>query len=149
MLFPEFPVSSRVWIYSADRELNGTEENYALEQLKLFLNQWAAHGTELFADGTILHHSFIVIVADEEKVKASGCSIDSSVRFIKELGKELNVDFFNRLSVMVEKDGEMKRIHFSELDKYTDWNVFNTTVTDLKGLRTNFQMPVIETGWLR
>lgn len=149
MLFPHFPGSSRVWIYGADRFLNGTEEAFAKEQLDLFLRQWAAHGTELFADGMVLHHTFIVIVADEAKVKASGCSIDSSVRFIKDLGKELNIDFFNRLSVLVEKEGEMKRIHFSDLDTHKDWNVFNTTISILEDLRNGFSVPVLQTGWLR
>lgn len=149
MLFPNYPESARVWIYCADRFLNGTEESYLQEQLTHFLKQWNAHGTELFAEGTVLHHAFVVIVADEDKVKASGCSIDSSVRFMKELGKELQVDFFNRLSVLIEKDGELKRIHFNELDQYKDWNVFDTTVTQLGSFRQKFSIPVLASGWVR
>ena len=68
-------------------------------------------------------------------MKASGCSIDSSVRFIKELGKELQVDFFNRLSVLIEKEGELKRIHFNQLDEYKNWNIFDTTITRLDQMR--------------
>lgn len=149
MLFPDYPESARVWIYAADRFLSGTEEAFAQEHLNAFLKQWAAHGTDLFAEGAILHNTFVVIVADEEKVKASGCSIDSSVRFIKELGKELQVDFFNRLSVLVEKEGELKRIHFNELDQYKDWNVFDTTITYLGRMRERFSVPVLDSGWVR
>ncbi len=149
MLFPNYPESARVWIYGADRFLSGTEEVFAQEKLDAFLKHWAAHGTELFAEGSILFHTFVVIVADEEKVKASGCSIDSSVRFIKELGKELQVDFFNRLSVLVEKEGDLKRIHFNELDQYKDWNVFDTTITQIGKMRERFSVPVPDSGWVR
>ena len=37
----------------------------------------------------------IVLIADEEKATASGCSIDSSVKCIKSIGSQLNIDFFN------------------------------------------------------
>ncbi|MFN5844956.1 MAG: hypothetical protein ACK46O_04505, partial [Flavobacteriia bacterium] len=149
MLFPLYPETSRVWIYGADRFLSGTEEVFAQEQLDFFIHKWAAHGTELAAEGFILHHTFVVIVADEEKVKASGCSIDSSVRFIKELGKELQVDFFNRLSILIEKEGELKRIHFNQLDEYKNWNIFDTTITRLDQMRDRFTIPVLDSGWMR
>ena len=96
-MFESFPENSQVWIYSSTRFFTNEEEVFITTNLDQFISQWATHGTDLFANATILHHSFIVIVADENKVKSSGCSIDSSVRFIKDLGKELNIDFFNRM----------------------------------------------------
>ena len=141
-MFEQFPDNSQVWVYSSDRFLSGTEEEFANEQLTAFIAQWAAHGTDLFAEFKIIDHNFIVIVADENKVKASGCSIDSSVRFIKDLGKELGINFFNRLSVLIEKDGEYKRIHFSDLSSFPDWNLYNTMAKNLSDLRGSWKSPI-------
>ncbi len=142
IMFESFPENSQVWIYSSTRFFTTEEENFLSKNLDLFINQWATHGTELFAQAAVLHHSFIVIVSDESKVKSSGCSVDSSVRFVKDLGRELNIDFFNRMSVLLKKEDEYKRIHFSELSSNLDFEMFNPLVKTLKDLRTNWLIPV-------
>ncbi|MEY3237864.1 MAG: hypothetical protein RI883_1965, partial [Bacteroidota bacterium] len=127
-MFDTFPENSQVWIYASTRFFTYEEEMFIANNLNHFISQWATHGTGLFAEGKILHHSFIVIVADENKVKSSGCSIDSSVRFIKDLGRELNIDFFNRMSILLKKEEEFKRIHFSDLSAHLDYEMFNPMV---------------------
>jgi len=149
MLFDSFPEDSKVWVYSAERNLSEQEQSLIKPYLEEFIEQWATHGTELTADAGILINNFVVFVVDEKKVKASGCSVDSSVRFIKDLGKNLNIDFFNRLSLLIEKEGEHKRIHFNDLTEYKDWNMFNPLVNDLKGLRENWKIPVSESGFVK
>ena len=144
MFFENYPDNSQVWIYGADRFLSATEEIFAKEQLDAFVGQWAAHGTELSAEGAIIFHNFIVIVANENQVKASGCSIDASVRFVKSLGAELGIDFFNRLSVLLEKEGSFKRISFSELSSHKDWNMFDPMVKTLGDFRSNWVVKVEE-----
>lgn len=149
MAIEQFPDNAQVWIYGADRFLNEAEEAFAQEQLNHFVGQWAAHGAELSAEGIIFHHNFIVIVSDESKVKASGCSIDSSVRFIKDLGKEINVDFFNRLKILIEKNGEFKRVHFNELANYSEWNMFDLTIKNLKDFKEKWVLPIRESQYIR
>jgi hypothetical protein len=148
-MFESFPENSQVWIYSSTRFFTNEEEVFITSNLDQFISQWATHGTDLFANATILHHSFIVIVADENKVKSSGCSIDSSVRFIKDLGKELNIDFFNRMSILLRKADEYKRIHFSDLSNHLEYEMFNPMVKTLKDLRERFILPVSESELIR
>ena len=148
-MFDSFPENSQVWIYSSTRFFTNQEEEFIASNLNQFISQWATHGTDLFAKGAILHHSFIVIVADENKVKSSGCSIDSSVRFIKDLGRELNIDFFNRMSMLLKKEDEYKRIHFSDLSNYLDYEMFNPMVKTLKELRENFVLAVSDSELVR
>jgi hypothetical protein len=148
MLFENFPDNSRVWIYAADRFLTTEEEIFVKRNIDAFVDQWAAHGSELAAAGAILNHTFIVLIADESNVAASGCSIDSSVRFIKDLGKELNIDFLNRLSIVIEKEGEFKHIHFNDLSSCPDWNMFDATVKNLKEFRENWKMPIKESPFV-
>jgi hypothetical protein len=143
-LFQTFPDSSQVWIYGANRFFTSEEEDLVQQALNEFTADWAAHGSELRATSAILFKNFIVIVADENIAKASGCSIDSSVRFIKEIGSKLKIDFFNRLYMLIEKDGELKRVHFSDLSGHADWNVFNPLVKTLGEMKLNWIVPVNE-----
>lgn len=149
MLFPNFPENSKVWVYAANRFFTEHESKIIQHNVDLFTKQWAAHGSGLVATGSILHNSFIVLVADENQVKASGCSVDSSVRFIKDIGKEFEIDFFNRLHLLIEKKGEFKRIHFSELQTYSDWNLFNPLVQNLKELRENWCVQIAESQFVK
>lgn len=147
-LFPTFPDSSQVWIYGANRFFTEHEEGLVQEALNEFTANWAAHGAEIKASSAILMHNFVAIVADESSTKASGCSIDSSVRFIKEIGSKLKIDFFNRLYVLIEKEGDFKRVHFSELSQYADWNLFNPMVKTLGEMRMNWVVPVGESAMI-
>jgi len=45
------------------------------------------------------HNQFIILATDEDYHQPSGCSIDSSVRALKELQSELGIDFFDRTKV--------------------------------------------------
>jgi hypothetical protein len=44
-------------------------------------------------------------MVDESQAGASGCSIDSSVQFVRQLQQELGVDFFDRM-LFAWQDGE-------------------------------------------
>lgn len=142
MLFESFPENSRVWVYTANRFLTEQDKRFIQSNLNNFLSQWKTHGTELYADAAILHDSFVVITVNESKVPSSGCSVDSSVRFMKGLGKELNIDFFNRLSVIIKKNDELKRIHYNDISEYPEWKLFNPIVGTLSDLRENWLIPI-------
>ncbi|MBL1280433.1 MAG: ABC transporter ATPase, partial [Fluviicola sp.] len=94
-MFEQLPENSKVWVYQADRELNSSEESFLLENLKIFIQDWAAHGSQLYGDVAIKDMRFVILAVDESKTGVSGCSIDTSVRKIKDLGAEIKVDFFN------------------------------------------------------
>jgi hypothetical protein len=142
MYFPTFNPQSKVWIYTANRVLTESEQKFINDEMKIFTKSWVAHGSGLKADGVLEYNQFIILSVDESDIDASGCSIDSSVKFIKAIGKELSVDFFDRLNLVIEKDGEFKRSHISELKNFSDWNVFNPMITDLIGLRMDWKQSV-------
>ena len=116
-LFSELPNESRVWLYLANRKLDNTELVFAEEQLSVFLSGWKAHGKNLKSNGAFLFSQYLVLSVDEDVESASGCSIDSSVHFVKSLGAQLNVDFFNRLNVLSLFDNETKISGFFEVTK--------------------------------
>tara|TARA_R110002072_G_scaffold302976_1_gene490581 strand:+ start:33446 stop:33895 length:450 start_codon:yes stop_codon:yes gene_type:complete len=148
MLFPTLPLDSKVWIYQSDRELSDSEASYLYKELTDFVKKWAAHGTQLFGDVMIVSNRFVILVVDETNTGVSGCSIDTSVQKIKELGANLDVDFFNRMNLYIENNGTFKLVHISELKEYTNWTVFNPMVSTLKELRNNWKIPVTQSNFL-
>jgi hypothetical protein len=149
-LFPQLPDTSRVWLYVSDRPFDATESNYIQDALSDFTqNKWATHGTKLMASGSVLMNQLVVLAVDEEVMNASGCSIDSSVRLMKQLGTELKVDFFNRLFVLISKESEIKRVHFQDLHQYADWKLLNPMVSSLEEVRNRFLIDVKESNLFR
>lgn len=136
-LFPNLPEHSRVWLYLADRKLDATEENFLNEKLTEFLGTWAAHNKKLMCDGTLLFSQYLVLAVNEDIESASGCSIDSSVRFVKALGQELNIDFFNRLKVLVIENNEAKLVSYFEATA-NSLPYLNPLITQLGELRTEW-----------
>ena len=91
--------TSRVWLYQAHRELTYDELDEIREDIFNFLSSWTAHSAELHTYGNVFHRRFLGLFVDQSlAASASGCSIDASVRFIQELGKKYDIDFFDRMT---------------------------------------------------
>ena len=144
MHFTQLSNDSRVWVYQSNRSFSENEKSLLNESFKEFVSSWAAHGSKLVADAIIIGDYFVALAVDEKTAMASGCSIDSSVKFIKSVGQQLNIDFFNRLKLVIKKDSETKMISFSDLNQYTDWSIYNTFVNTVEQLNSLFLIPVEE-----
>lgn len=105
--FDTLPNSARVWIYQTNRTLTASEKDVISNYLTKSTEQWAAHGAPLKSSFTIIENRFVIISADESFNTASGCSIDASTHWLKELGNHLNVDFFDR-SLIYKNETELK-----------------------------------------
>lgn len=98
---------ARTWIYAADRELSYEELDVAREMLYPFLEEWTSHSRELMCYGNVFHRRFLGIFVDETLAPASGCSIDTSTRFVQLLSDKIQVDFFSRSAVYSLQDDEI------------------------------------------
>lgn len=99
----DFSAHSKLWLYQANRILNKAELDEITAKLESFAQNWAAHGKPLRARTAILYDSLLVFMVDGNSENASGCSIDSSVRFVKNIGEEYAIDFMDRSIVLVLK----------------------------------------------
>jgi hypothetical protein len=144
-IFSDHPDNSRVWLYLANRKLDATELHFAEEKLFEFLKTWKAHGKSLSSNGAIFFSQYLVLIVNEDAESASGCSIDSSVHFVKSLGNELNLDFFNRLNVLTfVSENETKSSNYFEAMKGTI-PYLNPLIETLGELRENWLLtPVIK-----
>jgi hypothetical protein len=97
LLPADFSPSSRVWIYQANRPFNEREALEINEQLDQFASQWLSHGDRVQGWAKLLFNQVIVVMADESATGVSGCSTDSSVRIMKSLERQYEVNLFDRL----------------------------------------------------
>ncbi len=99
--FEELPDHARIWIYQSSREFDSAITPRVTEEIKSFLAKWEAHGKPLRASSRVFYDRFLVIGVDESYNQVTGCSTDASVNFVRALGAELGIDFFDRLKMPV------------------------------------------------
>src|SRR4051812_5183392 len=95
----DFADNARVWVYQSSRAFIEKEEREINEQLLQFYSQWQAHGAPVKGWAKLLFRQFIVVMADETDVEVSGCSTDSSVRIVKSIERQYDVNFFDRMMI--------------------------------------------------
>src|SRR6201992_2489914 len=94
-----FNSDSRVWIYQASRLFTIGEALKIEDMLNMLAANWKSHGTPVKGYANLFFGQFIILMADEAATGVSGCSIDSSVRLIKEIEQEFNTSLFDRLAL--------------------------------------------------
>ena len=139
----QMPDHSRVWVYQANRPFSASEIQAIENYLTPALTQWAAHGAGLNASFEIRFHQVIVIAVDETVNTASGCSIDASTRWFKEMGSALGIDFFDRSTAIVEGD-EVTLLPLTALKN----NPLLTPSKDVIPLQTE-SLGAYRLGWLQ
>ena len=144
----QFSENSRVWVYQADRELLGSETQQVQIQLDNFAKSWTAHNNQLKAKAEVRYNRFLILVVDEGQAGASGCSIDKSVRFIKDMEQQFNINLLDRFNLAYREGNEVlsvPRNAFEALLKQGIINantiVFNNMVQSLKELQTKWEVP--------
>lgn len=150
----DFSDNARVWIYQSNRPFSEKEENEINEQLYQFYAQWNSHGDPVKGWAKLLFKQFIVIMADETDVAVSGCSTDSSVRIIKSIERQYNVNLFDRMTLtfLVKEKAEMLpfgQVQYA-IDKgylTKDTIFFNNIAGTKKELLTSWLVPLSE-SWL-
>ena len=153
--FDKLPDDARVWVYQANRPLPDGDVNTINQALQRALSQWAAHGQALLASARVVENRFVVIGVDEGYNLPSGCSIDSSVRTLRELGELLSIDFFNRSVAIRSTDGVVQTIDLSGVRAAVlsgvltpETMVFNSLVKSKTEFLTNWQLRASD-SWLK
>ena len=155
MTYKDLPDDTRVWIYQSSRRFSDEEVASIIKQGAQFTEQWTAHGTLLKAALEVLHNQFVLMFADEEAAKASGCSIDKSVHFIKHLEQKYTVSLLDRTHVAYKDGNEIVTLpqeeFFEKVAQGTltdDTIVFNNLVTTKRDFDNKWQVPLRE-SWHR
>ncbi len=146
--------NSRVWVYQCNRAFTLSETLEIEKLLQNFVKEWNSHGDSVKGYANLFFGQFIVFMADETRTKVGGCSTDSSVRIIKNLEQDYQVQLFDRqmLAFIVKE-----RIHLIPLAQvnYSIENefitpetlYFNNTILTKKELLSHWIIPVKD-SWL-
>lgn len=150
-----FDDSSRVWVYQSNRALTTIESDQIQEMLDQFTTQWVAHNRALKSTGFIIQGRFIILMVDESRAGASGCSIDASVNFLRQLQSHFHLDLFDRMTFAYMVDGE---VTFADKDQFSaqytagqiddQTKVIDTLVKDKRALLNEWIKPLGE-SWHR
>jgi hypothetical protein len=94
--FNQMPDHSRVWVYQSDRKFTQVEKEEISEKLKQFCAQWNTHGNMMPTSFDIRYDQVIILAVDESQLGASGCSIDSSVRTLREIEQCFDINILDQ-----------------------------------------------------
>ena len=152
--FTKMPNYARVWVYQANKNLTDSEVQIIQQILENQIDNWAAHGADLAGSVQVLHNRFVVVSVDEKQNQASGCSIDASTRWLKDLGAELNIDFFDRSVAFLQNDElqtvEINKIKSLVTDDILTSNtlIFNNLVSNVKEFKDNWNVKASD-SWMK
>ena len=151
--FNLLPPNAKVWIYQSDSNLSSTDVELIEKEVKFFLNNWSSHNKEIESSYEIRYNRFLIIGLNENINSASGCSIDKSVNFIKNLQSILKVNFLNRLDVAYKIGNEINSISLLEFqdmireNKLSKDSIVYNNIIDTKKLYLNSWETTIENSW--
>jgi len=149
--YTTYPDNAKVWVYQSNQQLDKDEEDYLKVQLDDFVSSWESHGKLVKATFEIVHNLFVVIFVDEQGDKMCGTAQDNSIRLMKQLGAELEVDFLNRMTQSYKKGDQVKIVQMNdfstllannEIDENTI--VFNNMVTTKYDFENHWEVPLKE-----
>ena len=153
-VFKELTDNSKVLIFPGNRILNSDEKEFLRKSINKFLSQWKSHGKQMRAYCEVLYSIFIVIGIDENYGEGSGCSKDALGHKIKQLGQELNVDFFKNGNLIFFQGEEIEVVPFEGIKEAVKNNkiqnntpVFNYVETN-KDFKERWLIPA-ESSWLK
>ena len=154
LLDNNFDPDSRVWVYQCNRLFSLNEALEIEELLKVYIIQWKSHGTPVKGAAHLFFGQFIVLLADETATGVSGCSTDSSVRLIKDIGQRFTVNMFDRVTLAFIVKDKVQLLPLSQLQYAFENNFitedtlyFNNLVQTKEELENKWMMP-IKNSWL-
>lgn len=153
--FDQMSENSRIWVYQANRKLTPIEQEWINNRLKFFCEQWNTHGALMPTSFAIRFDQVILLAVDESQLGASGCSIDSSVRTLKEMEKQFQINLLDQGKVSFlsdENDLVMSSILgikaiLKEGKLEPETLILNPLVTTKADLEKNWLIPAKE-SWL-
>jgi len=146
--YQNLPNNSRVWIYQSDRVFTTDEIAVITKSAIDFIEQWTRHGDNLKGSFTIKYNQFLILAVDENFNNVSGCSIDASVRFVKQIEEKLQVDLMNKMNVTFKDGDHINIVKLSDFQKFAkaqkitkETIVFNNMVQTKEEVETKWEVP--------
>jgi len=152
----QFSENSRVWVYQSNKKLDDAQVIELQAAIDNFTTGWTAHNNQLKAKGEIRYNRFIILIVDESQAGASGCSIDKSVHFMKQLEQHFEINLFDRFNLAYRSGEEILSVPRNTFEELltnktinADTTVFNNMVQNLSELQTKWEVPFRDSWHVR
>ncbi len=146
--FNTLPQNARVWIYQSNEEFSTDEITQISAKIETFITSWQRHGEDLKASYQIKYNHFIMLGVDESLNDVSGCSIDSSVHFIKQLEQEFGVDLMNKMNTAFKIGDNINVVSLTQFQEFVKQGkitsntiVFNNMVQSKSDFDIKWEVP--------
>ena len=150
--FNDLSEDSRIWIYQSNKELNNDQVSEISSELNEFLKTWNTHGKPISCSYQVKYNRFIIIAA-ENTLEISGCSIDSSVAFIQSLEAKYSIVLLDKMDVAYRNNKTIDIISLKDFKQMVKNKsitsttvVFNNLVSNISELNSNWEATV-EDSW--
>ena len=150
-----FAPDSKVWVFVANRKLINSEVEKIRQRLKDYCVKWVSHSDKLKAEGFVVDDVLILLAVDNKMYSASGCSIDSAMRFIQELEREFNVELLDRQNFAYVSEGKSELVKKSDLRlRMSNGEIsgstlfYNPLVSNFQELQSDFLKPM-DSFWMK
>lgn len=154
-LFPDlnsFDPKSKVWVYFSDRKFSNEEVNEVQAKIDHFCHDWTSHGSKVKGKGFLVLNRIIILIADETQSGVSGCSTDSSVRFIKSIELDYLTNLMNREYIYIlGEDNFVENYPIKNINELNpdSTKVFNPFFKDLDEFRHQWMISLRDSMYKR
>lgn len=149
-----FNDDSHVWVYQCSRSFKSQEVVKIKRMLQSFIKNWKKNGIPVKSYADLFFDQFIIFITDETATDIKGKSAASSVKLIKDLEKDFQVELLDRLMHAFILQERIQILPLSELNTAIEKHLikpetfyFNNTILTKKQLLNNWIIPVKE-SWL-
>ncbi len=152
--FHQLSGEARIWIYQASRSFEHQEKATVLQKVQEFLEQWTSHGNSLRGSGEIYYNQFLILAVEESVQGATGCAVDASIQFIRELEREFQISLLDRTHIAFRRGEDNLVVPLDQLKTtiqegtiLADMMTFDNTITQ-KGALTDKWLVRAQDSWL-
>ncbi len=139
--FDQLSDEARIWVYQASRPLQEKEQVMILQKTQVFLETWASHGNPLQCSVSIYYDQLLILAVEEKFQNATGCAIDASTHFIRELEQDFQIALLDRTRIAFRHDQTNSLVPLDQLKAaiqqgtiLADMLTFDNTITRKKAL---------------
>ncbi len=143
------------WIYSLSETLTSDHEASLVPALAEIARNWKSHGSPIAGVIQLKYSRFVIVQADPETGRPSGCSIDGLKHKVEELLTSRQISWFDASQIFyLDASGNLAFTHFKHIasmltqgDLTEDTLVFDHTLSQSDDLN-RWEQPLKNT-WLK
>lgn len=150
----DFNDNSHVWVYQSNRAFTIHEVIQIEMRLHNFTKEWKSNGIAVKGYANLFFGHFIILMADERATGIKVFDADDSIKFIKSIERDYNVELFDRLMLAFIIQERIQLLPLAELNLSIEKDLitpdtlyFNNTILTKKELINKWIIPVKE-SWL-